>query len=130
MLTSVRYHSRKKVPVLLLVFLLCVQSLGFASHGLRAKADLKASVSEQSMPPCHDMQMADTEHQHLTATAQPMPCCEEGQCADAHCMMPAGVYFPELAQNYFLGHDSDQPIADDPGVFSITPSPPIRPPIA
>jgi hypothetical protein len=129
MLATIRYHSRRKLPVLLLVFLLCVQSLGFASHGQRIKAPAQTEVAEQAMPPCHDMpemQAAATQD----TSDHSMPCCDDGQCADAQCMMPAGTHFALALQDYFVAHTSDVLIPGTRSIHSLKASPPIRPPIA
>jgi hypothetical protein len=131
MLAATRYHNRRKLPVLLLVFLLCVQSLSFASHAEILKASLPIKVAEQSMPPCHDMpdmEMADIPAQDPAHTQ--MPCCDDGQCIDAHCMMPAGTHFSMALQDYFIAHASNLLMADFHRTHSMIPSPPTRPPIA
>ncbi|MGH8051788.1 MAG: hypothetical protein ACREPB_14105 [Arenimonas sp.] len=131
MLTAIRYHSRKKMPVLLLVLCLCVQSLGFASHGMQAKPSQQTGVAEHAMSACPDMpymQIASTSTQEHAKPA--MPCCEHGQCADAHCMMPAGTHFEGISGNFFIAYSADELITEIRSISSIKPSPPIRPPIA
>jgi len=131
MLANIRYHSRRKLPVLLLVVLLCIQSLGFASHGQsRAiKASVQTEVAEQVMPPCHDMLEMQAAATQATSD-HAMPCCDDGQCADARCMMPAGTHFAFALQDYFVAHTSDVLISGSRRIHSLKASPPIRPPIA
>jgi hypothetical protein len=128
MLATIRHHSRRKVPVLLLVLLLCVQSLGFASHGLSVKLPMQANIALQVATPCHDMAEIQTVLERASEHA--MPCCDDGQCADAQCMMPAGTHFAGIARNFFIAYSADELITETPSISSIKPSPPIRPPIA
>lgn len=130
MLATLRYHSRRKLPVLLLVLLLCVQSLGFASHGQTMKAPVETEVAEQAMPPCHDMPDMQAAAVIPDTSDHSMPCCDDGQCADAQCMMPAGTHFACVIQNYFVAHVGDVLIPGTRSIHSLKASPPIRPPIA
>jgi hypothetical protein len=127
-------HPRKfqKLPILVLVLLLCVQSLGFAGHGLMVLMPSEAqpvSMAKHDAPPCHDTpEMVATQNQN---TSNPlMPCCDDGQCADAHCMMPAGTHFSLAIHDYFIAHALDAFVVNTRSLDAIKPSPPIRPPIA
>jgi hypothetical protein len=130
MLNVIRYHSRKKIPVLLLVLSLCVQSLGFAGHGISVEASEQTQVAEQSMAPCHDMPETQVVLPQAAASDPAMPCCDAGHCADAQCMMPPGTHFVFAAQDYFIAHNNDIFILETHRILSPKASPPIRPPIA
>jgi hypothetical protein len=129
-------HPRKfqKLPIFILVLLLCVQSLGFAGHGLMISMQNEAqsaTVAEQDAPPCHDMpEMAAAQTQDQTTSNIQMPCCDDGQCADAHCMMPAGTHFSLVTNDYFIEHTGNAFVVNTRSLDAIKPSPPIRPPIA
>ncbi|MEO8000745.1 MAG: CopL family metal-binding regulatory protein [Arenimonas sp.] len=129
MLSTIRHRSHRKLPVLLLVFLLCVQSLGFVSHGLMMKSWMQAEVAEQSVPPCHDMPDMAMNSTHDNSASHP-PCCDDGKCADSNCMMPAGTHFAIVFHDYFIAHSGNVLISKTTGISSTKPSPPIRPPIA
>jgi hypothetical protein len=127
------HRKFRKLPILLLVFFMCVQSLGFASHVLMVspQTEMQNAVVEHKTPPCHDkLEIAITEdHTQITPDLQ-MPCCDDGQCADAHCMTPTGTHFNLAIHDYFIAHSRDVVIACARSLDSVRPSPPIRPPIA
>ncbi|MGH8109497.1 MAG: CopL family metal-binding regulatory protein [Arenimonas sp.] len=128
---SKRQRSHKKLPILLLVFLLCVQSIGYAAHGLNVKMPDQTQVAEQEMPPCHDMpDMRVSDTSDLEHGMPSMPCCDDGDCADSDCMMPPGTHFQVRVQTFFIPVSRHVFIANMRGIDSIKPSPPIRPPIA
>jgi hypothetical protein len=129
------FHHRKlrKLSTLLLVAFLCVQSLTFASHGLMisTQTETQTTIAEHEAPPCHDMaKMASTQAPDQSAADSQMPCCDDGQCADVHCMMPVGTHFSLATRDYFVSHTGDAFVANTSSLDSIKPSPPIRPPIA
>jgi hypothetical protein len=138
MAAQLRHSKPKKLAILLLVFLLCVQSIGYASHAVMASTTVQVPateqlIAEQSTPPCHEVPASSDIDITTTAndnTHSQMPCCDEGQCADAQCMMPAGTPFTATLHDYFVAHSSDVLISYTHGSQSIKPSPPMRPPIA
>lgn len=144
---AARLHHRKtqKLPIVLLVFLLCVQNIGYASHGVMTETmtlseseTAEQLVTEHNTPACHGMpETTDITDSDATAissnidnTSAQMTCCDNEQCTDAHCMMPAGTYFVFTPLDYFIAHASDALMSQHHCTQSIKPSPPIRPPIA
>jgi hypothetical protein len=129
MLKALRQLRDKKIPMLVLALLLCVQSFSSLSHSVTMAMQnhamqMQAEAASDAIPPCHE-QAAKKNTQ-----APPSDCCSDGKCNNNECMVPAGMYFEVSQLDYFVPHRNDVFVTKSYRAVSIAASPPIRPPIA